>query len=180
MALIRPIANENEVEKCAELEALGYPPDEAASLSSLKFRFKAAPDLFLGTFQSDELIGFIVATLTDSKRLTHASMSNHVDGGVTAAVHSVCVAENWRRKGIALQLLNAFKNQCVELNSGEGCKRVGTAGGAARNIERIALIAKKDLVPLYEKAGFTLLGLSEVVHGQDPWYELQLELEEHS
>ncbi|KAI9026116.1 acyl-CoA N-acyltransferase [Hyaloraphidium curvatum] len=163
---IRPLKSEAEVRTAAELEALGYPEDEAASLDTLLFRFAACPQLFLGAFapDGDELLGFIVATLTASLRLTHDSMGTHEPGGTTAAVHSVCVAKQHQRRGIALALLAAFRRQCDDLNK-EGWK-----------VERIALIAKEGVVPLYEKAGFVLLGRSEVVHGQDPWFELQMEL----
>lgn len=162
---IRRIATDEQVVAAAELEAAGYPPDEAASLSTLRFRFANAPDLFLGAFDGDTLIGFIVATRTHSERLTEESMKAHEPFGETVAVHSVCVDHVHRRKGIALSLLNAFKEHCAELN---GSKDAG--------IKRIALIAKENLVNLYQKAGFTLLGLSEVVHGKDPWFELRFDL----
>lgn len=164
---IRPITTDAQVIRASELEAAGYPEDEAASLETLRFRFKAVPELFLGAFApQDQLVGFIVATLTTSERLTHDSMSEHEPEGSTAAVHSVCVDDAFRRKGIALDLLSAFKQQCLDLNK----KNDGF------EIKRIALIAKKGLVPLYEKAGFKLLGLSEVVHGADQWHELQMDL----
>ena len=40
----------------------------------------------------------------------------------------------------------------------------------------VLLIAKKGLIPLYEKVGFTLVGESPVVHGKDPWFELRLNI----
>jgi hypothetical protein len=38
-------------------------------------------------------------------------------------------------------------------------------------IKEVRLICKEEMVPLYEGAGFTLVGPSPVVHGQDPWLE---------
>lgn len=32
----------------------------------------------------------------------------------------------------------------------------------------------QDLIGLYKQSGFHLLGPSEVVHGKDQWYEMQL------
>jgi len=43
-------------------------------------------------------------------------------------------------------------------------------------IHSIALISKKNIIPLYENAGFALVGPSDVVHGADVWYELRLEI----
>lgn len=43
-------------------------------------------------------------------------------------------------------------------------------------IESIALISKKNIVPLYESSGFTLIGPSDVVHGADVWYELRFDI----
>lgn len=39
------------------------------------------------------------------------------------------------------------------------------------------LITKPALVPLYEAAGFSLLGPSDVVHGQDAWMEMECMLQ---
>ena len=39
----------------------------------------------------------------------------------------------------------------------------------------VLLICKQYLQPLYAQAGFTLIGPSAVVHGQDPWFEMRLE-----
>jgi hypothetical protein len=44
-------------------------------------------------------------------------------------------------------------------------------------VHRALLISKNDLLPLYTDAGFTLKGLSEVVHGADPWYECEASFE---
>jgi len=42
--------------------------------------------------------------------------------------------------------------------------------------ERVVLISHEKLVPFYENAGFTNLGMSGVVYGSLPWYELRAEL----
>ena len=44
------------------------------------------------------------------------------------------------------------------------------------NMKKIALICKENLVPLYAKAGFGLVGPSKVVHGKDPWMDMTLDL----
>uniref|UniRef100_A0A7S0WTU9 N-acetyltransferase domain-containing protein n=1 Tax=Chlamydomonas leiostraca TaxID=1034604 RepID=A0A7S0WTU9_9CHLO len=87
--------------------------------------------------------------------LTHETMSTHDPDGVTLCVHSVCVREDMRRKGVALKMLKAYL-QYVQ---------------ATTPLKSVRLICKSGLIPLYEKAGFQLVGPSSVVHGQDPWFE---------
>jgi uncharacterized membrane protein len=48
---------------------------------------------------------------------------------------------------------------------------------AAADVQRVVLICKAPLVGLYEGAGFALVGPSPVVHGQEPWVEMELQFE---
>jgi hypothetical protein len=43
------------------------------------------------------------------------------------------------------------------------------AAGGCPHLRSIRLLCKENLIQLYEKAGFTLIGPSDVVHGQDMW-----------
>lgn len=43
-------------------------------------------------------------------------------------------------------------------------------------LQSLLLICKEPLVPLYEKGGFRVVGPSDVVHGADPWIEMDLKL----
>ena len=46
-------------------------------------------------------------------------------------------------------------------------------GPNVANITKVHLLCKTQLIGLYEKCSFVLLGKSEVVHGADPWYEME-------
>ena len=85
-------------------------------------------------------------------------MSTHESDGSSVCIHSVCVAAPLRRKGIAQSLLAEY------------LKRI-SAGTGGQGIERALLIAHRELVGLYEKAGFKEVGLSGVSHGSQPWFE---------
>lgn len=145
-----------------------------------RYRQSQAPDLFLGAYlpaHSDgassssqnsnntpslTLIGYICATTSPASTLTHDSMSTHVPGASSVCIHSVCVAPEYRRRGIALRLLKEY---------------ISTLDNATNTpYTRILLIAHDDLVPLYEKAGFTLVGPSKVQHGARPWFEMRRDL----
>lgn len=113
----------------------------------------------LPTHHPDVLVGYICGTLTSADTLTHESMSKHDPEGQTLCMHSVCVAAEYQRKGIASRMLKAYLRYVQQ-----SCPQ-------ARSVQ---LICKKNLIALYESAGFTLTGPSPVVHGQDQWYDLQV------
>ncbi|KAL1659062.1 acyl-CoA N-acyltransferase [Schizophyllum commune] len=170
----------SDLETAIAIEKASYPEDEAANLEAFRYRQSQAPDLFLGAYlpvHSDgassssqnnnntpslTLIGYISATTSPASTLTHDSMSTHVPGASSVCIHSVCVAPEYRRRGIALKLLKEY---------------ISTLDNATNTpYTRILLIAHDDLVPLYEKAGFTLVGPSTVQHGARPWFEMRRDL----
>jgi GNAT superfamily N-acetyltransferase len=126
-----------------------------------RYRQEHASKYFLAAYEDEELIGFICSTLTSSPTLTHESMETHEPSGEYLAIHSVCVSPDHRRKGIAKGLLREYIRRVREANEVRG----------------IRLIAKEGLVGMYERSGFTSKGKSQVVHGQDPWFELGIDFQ---
>jgi len=45
--------------------------------------------------------------------------------------------------------------------------------GTTPQLREVRLICKEQLIPLYAGAGFSMVGPSDVVHGQDPWFEMR-------
>ena len=43
--------------------------------------------------------------------------------------------------------------------------------------KRLALICKQYLVDFYSSCGFQMVGPSPVVHGQDAWFEMKLDID---
>lgn len=111
--------------------------------------------------QPDVLVGYTCGTLTTADSLTHESMSKHDTEGKTLCIHSVCVAAEYQRKGIATRMLKAYL-QYVQ----QSCPQASS----------VQLICKKTLISLYESAGFTMKGPSSIVHGQDQWFHLHVSL----
>ncbi|KAG6831547.1 hypothetical protein H0H92_009466 [Tricholoma furcatifolium] len=152
----------DDLEQAIKIEEQGYPADEAASLDGFKYRQLNAPKLFLGAYlPSRILIGYVCATLSSSPTLTHASMSTHVPSASSVCIHSVCVDTTHRHKGIASALMEEY---------------ISRLRSSPEAYERILLISHEPLRPFYERLGFEWLGLSSVVHGPDPWYEMRLNL----
>lgn len=160
MSIAYRLVNADEIHNAYRIERQGYPEAEAASLDQLIHRQKVAPQLFLGVYQDDVLIGFAVSTASRMKSLSHESMSEHHDDGKTVCLHSVVIDQPFQRKGIASALLQEYIRHVRKLQ-----------------YTKIVLLSHQPLVsPLYEKAGFKNLGKSPVVHGPEPWYDMEMVL----
>ncbi|KAL0042704.1 hypothetical protein WJX79_008208 [Trebouxia sp. C0005] len=117
LIFFRPV-EPTDLSRIKKLEAAGYPTDEAASPAALEFRASQASDLFMVAVASgsvnnaqhlaDTLVGYTCGTLTTADALTHESMSRHDPEGQTLCIHSVCVAAEHQRKGIARRMLKAY------------------------------------------------------------------------
>lgn len=149
-------------------KAAGYPAEEAASRERLAYRIGQAPGLFLCAIRSgggaegdcccgDRLVGFCCGTAAPAGPLSEESMARHDPGGSTACLHSVCVDAAERRHGVASAMLRAYLNY-IQM--------------AHPELQEARLLCKPPLVPLYQRAGFELLGLSPVRHGGADWLEM--------
>lgn len=144
-------------------------------------RQNAAPELMFGCYdtvptagnlpESGTLIAYIVSTKAQGDRLTHASMYAHDPAGNAICIHSVCCAASHQRRGIASKTLRAYLAHIRQLGQEEE-ERTGH-----RSVDRVLLIAHRELMSLYAGVGFQEVGLSDVVHGPDPWYEMVYHLD---
>ncbi|WIA41274.1 hypothetical protein OEZ86_004878 [Tetradesmus obliquus] len=157
----------DDLDAIHDIEANSYPEDEAATYENLKFRIEQASGQFLvaikaasagdGSNSSDQLVGYVCGTCSSASSLTHESMSSHEPGGSLLCIHSVAVAQQHRRHGIASRMLQLYLRYVQ-----------GTTAG----LQEVRLICKEQMIPLYSKAGFVLLGPSSVEHGQEQWHEM--------
>ena len=146
-----------DVARAAALEAASYPADEAASREALEFRQREAGAAFVVAEKAGAVVGFVCGTQTHAGALTHDSMGTHEAGGHLLCIHSVCVEEKERRRGLGLRLLKAY---------------LVLVGGTLPEVTAVRLICKAHLINFYEQAGFAVVGPSPVVHGADPWTEM--------
>ena len=125
------------------------------------YRQANAPHLFLGAYQPTPkprtLVAYIASTLSSAQTLSHDSMFTHVPGGSSVCIHALATVPHLQRRGIALGLLKEYISRLEQ----------------DRSIERVLLICHEDLLLLYEKAGFELVGKSSVVHGAREWFEMR-------
>lgn len=62
------------------------------------------------------------------------------------------------------------------INNNNGGGGGGGKKKASVRMEKIVLIAKKQLLAFYVRNGFGVTKLSDIVHGQEPWFELERSL----
>ena len=113
---------------------------------------------------SVRILGFVVGTLSVASELHHQSMFEHAPEGRYLCIHSVVVAAEWRRRGLASAMLREYLRQ-VRAEQGS-------------SLDAVVLICKRHLIPLYEGCGFKLVGPSAVVHGVEQWFECRMPLAE--
>ncbi|KAJ2083918.1 hypothetical protein H4R24_000448 [Coemansia sp. RSA 988] len=181
----RNLRSVDEVQAARVFEEGGYTTDEGASLASMRYRFDHAGHLFLGAFdQKGALVGYVMSTQANAPLVTHKSMEEHDPRGSTVCIHSVCVNPRWQRKGVASRLLEEYTSAIRRYNN--------SIDPSACKINRLALLSRENLVPLYERAGYKTLGKSSVVHdilmvlpaivisdvsvGTESWYDCILDL----
>jgi GNAT superfamily N-acetyltransferase len=155
------LCRSEDVAICSELEAASYPTDEAASLSTLEYRCRQASTYFMCAMvaissgdkaktvvdaltEKDTIVGFVCGTKCHA--FTHESMRQHEPHGKLLAIHSVVVAEPYRRRGIATKMLREYIDRVRHLYDTLAETRAPT--------HTIVLLSKKHLLPFYINCGF--------------------------
>lgn len=186
---IRPLTLE-DLDKVAELEALGFPPNERCSREGLIYRLTTCPELSSGLFirefefdsndelpqgkstiKSEELIGHVLGTKIFGDFITEASMEiptpggnntkkGHIEGSNTIGIHSVVVHPDYQKKNLATLLLHDYIQKLSNQQIGD----------------KISIIAKDNLLPFYNRLGFITKGESECQHGGEKWFDLSCPL----
>ena len=170
----RPVSEE-DIETISEIESNSYPEDEKASLETLRYRCINAGEMFLVATEhggsENEIIGYVCGTcVNENETLTAETMgSKHEPDGAILCVHSVCVKENRRRRGVGGKLLQTYLMYLKARNNDR--KRDNQS-----ELKSVRLLCKKHMIPFYQNGGVTLLGESEVTHGKDAWFDCEFTL----
>ncbi|CAM9257080.1 unnamed protein product, partial [Laminaria digitata] len=89
------------------------------------------------------------------------SICSHDPDGPTLCTHSVVIVEKHRRKGYATVLIKAYLENVALTQPG---------------VRRVCLVSKAHILGMYARCGFVVKGLSQLVFGKDPWYEMSVDL----
>ncbi|QDR79449.1 GNAT family N-acetyltransferase [Sporomusa termitida] len=151
-----------DLDRITAIEAVCFPPAEAAQREVFRERIAAFPESFLVAEAAGMMIGFINGCATNSAfiydELFH-STEQHIPAGKNLAVFGLDVIPAYRRQGVASQLMQHF---------------IQTARNTGRS--SIILTCKERLVPYYESFGYVNNGVSQSVHGGSQWYDMTLVL----
>jgi len=77
------------------------------------------------------------------------------------AIHSVAVMEEYRRGGVGTVMLKDYLDAIRDYRDG---------------VEKVVLLAKSHLLGFYVNCGFSVTKPSEIVHGKDLWYDLEIDI----
>jgi GNAT superfamily N-acetyltransferase len=144
----------------AAIEAVCFPPAEAASLPALTARLERFADCFLVAEDAGTIIGFVGGCVTDAPTLPdvlYEDTSLHRPDGLWQTVFGLDVLPDYRRQGVARQLLQGL----IDL-----ARQRGKAG--------VVLTCKDHLVHYYASFGFQCKGVSTSTHGGAVWNDMVL------
>ena len=143
-----------------QVEAICFPPAEAAPESSFRARLTHYPEHFWLLFDGTELVGFVNGMVTNDPNLKdemYEDASLHRPDGDWQMIFGVNTIPSYRRRGCAAQLLNR-----------------AIADAKSQGRKGLVLTCKDRLVHYYAKFGFVSEGLSDSSHGGAVWYQMRL------
>jgi ribosomal protein S18 acetylase RimI-like enzyme len=149
-----------DLDEITALEAVCFPEAEAASGSSFLQRLQTFPDSFFVAEIEAGIIGFVNGCVTNDEVISDelfASSSLHVPDGKYQSIFGLDVHPDYRRKGIAAELMNHM---------------IKAAREAGRN--GLILTCKDRLIHYYESFGYVNKGVSKSNHGGAVWYDMIL------
>ena len=136
-----------DIPTCYEIESASYPAAEAASKSALQYRQHHCSRYFRCAVldgaddDHDVVIGFVCSTKCHI--FQHESMSVHEGSGRVLAIHSVVVAERYRRQGIATRMLKDYVQAVLAEDEDPP--------------EKFVLLSKAHLLAFYVNCGFQVM-----------------------
>lgn len=157
--IIRTAAS-RDLDAITQVEALCFPPAEAADRESIRRRLSAFPDRFWLLWEGETLVSFVNGMLTQEPDLADEMYENtslHDQDGGWQMIFGVDTIPAYRRQGRAETLLHYVIEQC---------RREHRKG--------IVLTCKEHLLHYYAKFGFQNEGISQSVHGNVQWYQMRL------
>jgi len=153
-------ATREDITRIAEIESLGFPEAEAATLAIFYERFQAFPECFFVLEVNEEIVGHINGCINDSPELPdelYLNSSLHCPNGKYQTVFGLVVAPNYQGNGYA----GLLTKHLIDVSK-------------SRGLVGIVLTCKDHLVRFYQKYGFNHQGKSASTHGGVGWNDMLL------
>ena len=154
-------ANMDDLDAVASVEALCFPPAEAATKEAFAQRLQYYANHFWLMFEGNRLVSFVDGFVTDQEDLEdemYERASMHDENGAWQMIFGVNTIPDCRRKGYAGLLIQ---------RAIDDARKQGRKG--------LVLTCKPKLVSYYGRFGFVDEGVSEKsVHGNAVWHQMRL------
>ena len=153
-------ATVKDLDRITEVEALCFPPLEAASRKSFIERLEQYSNRFLLLEMDGRLVSFINGMASDEDILRDEMFENaslHKEDGAWQMIFGVNTIPEYRKRGYA----GIVMERVIHDVRAEGKKG-------------LILTCKEALIPYYSKFGFEVEGVSESTHGNAKWYQMRL------
>lgn len=144
----------------AQVEAICFPPAEAATAESFARRLQAYPNHFWLLLDGPAVVGFVNGMVTDEPDLRdemYEDAGMHQESGAWQMIFGVDIIPECRRRGWAGKLLSHVIQEA---------RMQGRKG--------LVLTCKEPLLHYYGKFGFVNEGISQSTHGDVRWYQMRL------
>lgn len=146
------------------VEAVCFPPAEAATRDEFEERLKYYGNHFILMFDGEKLISFVDGFVTNEPDLRdemYAKAELHNESGTWQMIFGVNTIPEYRNKGYAGELINYMI---------EEARMQGRKG--------LVLTCKEHKIGYYAKFGFADEGVSEnSTHGNVVWHQMRLSFE---
>lgn len=109
------LADPGEADRLAEIEAICFPPAEAASHEEVVKRMGAFPENFVVAVKDEQIVGFINGGTTDKPVLPdefYHDITLHRKGGEIQTVFGLNVIPEYRHQGIRRRACGIFQGAC--------------------------------------------------------------------
>ena len=151
-----------DLEECYQVEVSGFPPEEAASKETIQLRMDTFPQGFLVAESNGHVVGILNSASTDKDDISDEELKQlvgHDPNGRNMVVFALAVLPEYRKQGIARQLMERFVMEARKLEK-----------------ENVLLMCKQHLITYYENMGFEHVSLSKSTHGGAEWHEMRMRL----
>ena len=158
---IRP----DEYDQAAEIEQIVFPPHEAVFPDDVRDHAAAAPECFMTAIDRDTglVAGFLYGLPTDEARFRDdffTDVSLYDPSGANIMLLGLDVLPEYQGHGLGREIMRQY------------CLRE-----KARGRKKLILTCLENLTGMYEKFGYTDLGLSGSEWGGETWHEMEIELQ---
>ena len=149
-----------DLQAITAVEAICFPPEEAAPESDFKKRLSMYPNHFWLLEDDGKLVGFVNGMVTNESKLSDEMFEDanlHNENGQWQMIFGVNTIPEYRRQGCAEKIINKV-----------------IADAKAQGRKGLVLTCKEKLLHYYSKFGFKNEGISESTHGGAVWYDMRL------